>query len=302
MNELFDKLILRIVFALFLCLTLVLYRFAHNLIYPSNKSQLLSKFYPSKNSPESLHFFSRLIGIGIVFSEFSFDLEQGLLNGVIFFLIRACAGFIVYLVSLYTVESIVLYNFDYHDEVIKRKSMAFALIGMAHALGVSFVLKIILSISGMSLIVLLFLWLFALVLLGFATKTFPIMSKLSFNRLLIQRNIAVSVSYLGFFIGWSMVIASSLNIPMEGVKWYSIQVVLKILLSLIMLPIFIRGIKLIFNLHDDLSKLVKEEAQQDNTNVEIGYGIHEGAVFFTACFFTIVVTGKINFETFYPTF
>ncbi|MEC7275585.1 MAG: hypothetical protein VXV96_04625 [Bdellovibrionota bacterium] len=302
MNELFDKLILRMVFALFLCLTLVLYRFVHHLIYPSNKGHIFSKFYPSKNSAESLHFFSRLLGIGIVFSEFHFDLDQGFLFAVIDFLIRAVVGFLVYLVSLYTVESIVLYNFDYHDEIVKRRNMPYALIGIAHALGVSFVLKVILAISGSSLIVLLFLWLFALVLIGFATKTFPVMSKLSFNRLLIQQNLAVAVSYFGFFVGWSLIIASSVNIPMEGIKWYTIQVILKILLSLIMLPIFIKGIKVIFNINDDFGKLVKEENQQDNSSVETGYGIHEGAVFFTACYFTIVITGKINFETFYPTF
>lgn len=302
MNELFDKLILRIVFTVFICLTLVLYRFAHNILYPSNKGNLLQKFYPSKNSAESLHFFARLIGVGIVFSEFNFSLNQGFSIAVLDFFIRAFAGFIVYLVSLYTVESIVLYNFDYHDEVVKRRNLAFSLIGMAHAIGISFILKVILGTAGSSLVVLVFLWLFALVLVGFATKTFPIMSRLSFNRLLIQKNMAVSVSYFGFFIGWSLIIASALNSQLTQIKWYAIQVVLKILLSLIVLPIFIKGIKIIFNLSDDLNLLVKDENLQDNSNVELGYGVYEGAIFFTSCFLTIVITGKINFGTFYPTF
>ncbi|MCR9205171.1 MAG: hypothetical protein NXH75_11365 [Halobacteriovoraceae bacterium] len=302
MNELFDKLILRVVFTIFICLTLVLYRFAHTLLYPSNKGNLLQRFYPSKNSAESLHFFARLIGVGIVFSEFNFSLNQGFGYAVLDFFIRAFAGFLVYLVSLYTIESIVLYNFDYHDEVVKRKNLAFSLIGMAHAIGISFILKVILGTAGSSLVVLVFLWLFALVLVGFATKTFPIMSKLSFNRLLIQKNMALSVSYFGFFIGWSLIIASALNSQLTQIKWYAIQVVLKILLSLIVLPIFIKGIKIIFNLSDDLNLLVKDENLQDNTNVELGYGVYEGAIFFTSCFLTIVITGKINFGTFYPTF
>jgi hypothetical protein len=281
---------------------LVLYRFAHGLLYPSTRGSLLQKFYPSKNSAESLHFFARLVGIGIVYSEFNFNLDQGFLYAVMDFFIRAFAGFVVYLVSLYTVESIVLYNFDYHDEVIKRKSIPFALIGLVHALGISFILKIILQTAGTSLIVLLFLWLFSLVLVGFATKTFPLMSRLSFNRLLIQKSSALSISYFGFFLGWSFIIASALNVPLTQIKWYAIQVVLKILLSLIILPIFIKGIKLIFNLTDDLNTLVKQEEQQDNTNVELGYGIYEGATFFTACFLTIVITGKIDYTNFYPNF
>ena len=302
MNELFDKLILRIVFTAFICLTLFLYRFAHNVLYPSNKGIIFQKFFPSKNSAESVHFFARLIGIGIVFSEFHFSLSEGFFYAVLDFFIRAIAGFLVYLISLYTIESMVLYNFEYHDEIIKRKNMSFALIGLGHAIGVSMVLKIVLKTSESSIVMLLFLWLFALVLIGFATKTFPIMSKLSFNRLLIQKNIAVSISYFGFFLGWSLIISSALNTPLREIKWYAIQVVLKILLSLIILPLFIKGIKFIFNLEDDLFKLVKVEGQQDNTNVELGFGIYEGAIFFCACFLTIVITGRIHFDTFYPTF
>lgn len=302
MNELFDKLILRIVFAVFICLTLILYRFAHNLIYPSNRSTFLQKFYPSKNSAESLHFFARIVGIGIVFSEFNFDLNDGFFYAVFDFFLRAISGFMVYLVSLYTVESIVLYNFDYHDEVIKRKNIPFALIGLVHALGVSFILKVILNVAGSSLVVLLFLWLLALVLVGFATKTFPIMSRLSFNRLLIQKNMSLAISYFGFFIGWSFIIASALNSPLTEIKWYAIQVVLKILLSLIILPIFIKGIKIIFNLTDDLKEIIKDENLQDNSNIELGYGVYEGATFFTACFLTIVITGRVNFSNFYPSF
>lgn len=302
MNELFDKLIMRVVFTIFICLTLILYRFAHLILYPSNKGNLLKKFYPSKNSSESLHFFARLVGLGIVFSEFTFNLNEGFGYAVLDFFIRAFSGFLVYLVSLYTIESIVLYNFDYHDEVIKRKNLAFSLIGLGHAIGISLILKVVLNNASSSLVILLFLWLFALVLVGFATKTFPVMSKLSFNRLLIQKSIPLSVSYLGFFIGWSLVIASALNSQITYIKWYAIQVVLKILLSLIILPIFIKGLKIIFNLSDDLDTLIKEDEQQDHTNVELGYGLYEGAIFFTSCFLTIVITGKINFGTFYPNF
>lgn len=302
MNELFDKLTLRFVFTLFICLMLFLYRYVYYLFYPSIRSQMFRKFTPSKNSAETLHFFSRLIGIGIVFSEYHFSLDQGFIFAVMDFFLQAISGFILYILSLYTVDSIVLYNFEYHDEVVKRKNTSYSLIGLAHALGVAMVLKVILSTSGTSLVMLIFLWLFSLVLIGFATKTFTLMSKLSFNRLLVQKNLAVGISYFGFFLGWSLIIASSLNEPLNEIKWFSIQTILKILLSLIILPVFTWGIKTIFFLEDDLDKLVKSEGQQDNTSVEIGYGVYEGATFFTACFLTIVITGRIHFGEFYPTF
>ncbi len=302
MNELFDKLILRFVFTLFICLILFLYRYVHYLVYPSMRAQMFRKFVPSKNSSETLHFFSRLIGIGIVFSEYHFSLDQGFTFAVMDFFLQAISGFILYIVSLYTIDSIVLYNFEYQDEVVKRKNSSYSLIGLAHALGVSMVLKVILNTSGTSLVMLIFLWLFSLVLIGFATKTFPLMSKLSFNRLLVQKNMAIGISYFGFFMGWSLIIASSLNINLTEIRWFSVQAILKILLSLIILPVFMWGIKMIFFLEDDLSKLVKSEGQQDNSSVEMGYGVYEGATFFTACFLTIVITGRIHFGEFYPTF
>tara|TARA_Y100000780_G_scaffold232562_1_gene266485 strand:- start:206113 stop:206904 length:792 start_codon:yes stop_codon:yes gene_type:complete len=263
---------------------------------------MFRRFTPSKNSAETLHFFSRLIGIGIVFSEYHFSLDQGFGFAVMDFFIQAISGFVLYILSLYTIDSIVLYNFEYQDEVVKRRNSSYSLIGLAHALGVAMVLKVILNTSGTSLVMLIFLWLFALVLIGFATKTFPLMSKLSFNRLLIQKNMAIGISYFGFFMGWSLIIASSLNIALTEIRWFSVQAILKILLSLIILPVFMWGIRMIFFLEDDLQKLAKTEGQQDNSNVEIGYGVYEGATFFTACFLTIVITGRIHFGDFYPTF
>ena len=301
MNELFDKLILRIVFAVFICVVLVLYKYAHRILYPTARQQIFQNFYPSKNSADTLHLFSRLLGVGIIFSEFYFKVSNGFAFATFDFLVRAVIGFAIYLVSIFVIESIVLYNFEYHDEVIKRKNFPYALISLSHALGAAYVLKTILKVASSSMIMLVFLWLFALVLLGFATKTFPIMSKLSFNRLLIQKNLAVAISYMGFFWGWALIISSALNIELIDIKWYSIQVILKILLSLIILPLFIFGIKFLFKLQDDLEKANKGESI-DLNNVEVGYGIFEGVTFFTACFLTIVITGQVHFGTFYPIF
>jgi hypothetical protein len=302
MNELFDKLILRVIFTLFICLTLYLYKYIHALLYPSTQSQLLKNVNPNKNSADSLFFFGRLIGLGILFSEFHFTLDNGILIALTDFLIKASVGFVIYLGSIYVVESIVLYSFEYHDEIIKRKSMPYALIGVGHSIGNAFILKIVLNIANNSLVMLVFLWLFSLVLVGFATKTYNMMSRLSFNALLIQKNMAVAISYFFFYLGWSMVIASALNNPLLQLKEYSIQVILKILLSIIILPIFIYGIKFIFNLHEGHYKDKGSDTIKEVSAVDIGHGIYEGSIFFTACFLTSVITGRIYFSTFYPNF
>lgn len=300
MNEIFDKIILRIIFALFICIMLFIYRYLYHLIHPSAHGQIFHKFLPSKNSAESTHFFSRLIGIAIVFSEFHFNLNHGLSFAIFDFFIQALSGFIIFIVSLYTIDSIVLYNFEYQDEVIKRKNISFSIISLSHSLGISIILKTILTTSGTSLWMLIFLWFLSLVLIGFATKSFPIMSNLSFNRLLIQKNMALAFSYFGFFIGWSLVIASSLNFPISTIQSFGLQAILKLILSLLFLPLFIKGIKIIFYLEDDLHKKAKSESLQSNTNIELGYGIYEGATFLTAFYLSVVITGRIYFGEFYP--
>lgn len=305
MNELFDKLILRFLFTAVLCLSIFLYKYAHGLLYPSARSQMFKKFFPSKNSGDTLHFFSRIVGFGIIFSQFHFNLDNGLTFAITDFFIRSTLIFTLYLGAIYIIESIVLYNFEYQDEILKRKNISYALIAFCHAIGIAHVLKIILKASGSSIVVLFFLWLFSMVLIGFACKTYSLMSKLSFNKLLIQKCLAVGSSYFGFFIGWTLIIGSALDHELDNIKWYTIQVVLKILLSLIILPIFINCLKWIFKLVDDFEEVKKVSVKnggQDYEPIDTGYGIYEGSLFLTSCFLTVVITGQIHFGTFYPIF
>ena len=141
-----------------------------------------------------------------------------------------------------------------------------------------------------------------MVLIGFASKTFPLMSKMSFNRQLIQKSIPLSFSYLGFFWGWVLIITSALDHKLINIKWYGIQVVLKILLSLIVLPIFTKGLKLIFRIYDEKDDKNAQDHSDEVDQVDLGYGVYEGSLFFTSCFLTIVITNRVFFGTFYPTF
>lgn len=301
MNELFDKLILRFVFTLFLCGAIFLYKYAHTFLYPTARNQLFRRFFPSKNSCDTLHLFSRIIGIGIIFSEFYFNMSDGIYLALLDFSVDALIASTLFLGSIYIIESIVLYNFEYNDEITKRKNFAYALVCFAHSLGMAYIVKTVIAVSQTSLVMVFFLWLFAIVLVGFATKSYSLISKLSFNRLMVQKNLAVGASYLGFIWGWSLIIASSLQHELNDIKWYSIQVILKILLSLIIIPFFKKGLVFIFNFQDDLLEK-NSEGKLVNSQAELGYGVYEGAIFFTSCFLTTVITGNIHFGTFYPVF
>ncbi|ATH08962.1 hypothetical protein BIY24_13695 [Halobacteriovorax marinus] len=302
MNELFDKLILRIVFTLFLCGILFLYKYAHSFLYPSSRTQIFKRFFPSKNSADTIHLFSRLIGIGIILSEFYFTMSDKFYLVLIDFFVHATLVSFIYLISIYIIESIVLYNFEYHDEIIKRKNMSYALISFSNAIAVAYILKGVSSVSQSSIIILLFLWLLSMVLLGFSTKSYSLISKLSFNRLLVQKNLAVGISYLGFIWGWALVINASFDHELLNLKWYSIHVILKLILALLIIPIFRSGLIFIFKLQDDFNIANKSKANTNDSSAEIGYGVYEGAIFFTSCFLTTVITGNINFGNFYPVF
>lgn len=302
MNELFDKLILRMVFTFFILGLLYLYKYAHSFLYPSSRQQLFKRFFPIKNSPDTMILLSRVVGIGLIFSQFYFFMSEGFLYALLDFFLEAAIGFIVYLASIYILESIVLFNFEYQDEVLKRKNYAYAIISLAHSLGLAYVLKIVLAVSNHSIIMLIFLWLFSIVLIGFATKSYSIISKLPFNRLLVQKNLGLAFSYLGFLWGWILIISSSINNELIEIRWFSIQVILKIVLSLIFIPIFRKGLQIIFKFHDEIEKEIVIDNKPENLEKTLGYGVYEGSIFFASCFLTTVITGHINFGTFYPVF
>lgn len=301
MNELYDKLIIRIFFTLFICALLYLYKYAHGVLYPSSRQQVFRRFYPAKNSADTIHLFSRIIGIGIIFSQLNFDISNGISHALFIFFLEGVMLFVLYLASLYIMESIVLYNFEYSDEILKRKNYAYALICFAQSTAIGYLLKSLLAAAQGSLIIILFLWLISLVLLGFASKTFSTLSKLSFNRLLVQKNIGVAISYTGFLWGWTLIIASSLQHESTSIYWYSIQIVLTIILSLIIFPLFRMGLLWTFNIQEDYVPQ-NSEHNKDGGYAEIGQGVYEGSLFLTSCFLTMIITGQIQFGNFYPMF
>ena len=88
MNEIFDKLIIRILIAFTLCLIIFIYKYAHVFFYPIAKKQLFKKFYPTRNIADTLHFFSRIIGIGILLSHINLNTEEGILFAFFSFFIN----------------------------------------------------------------------------------------------------------------------------------------------------------------------------------------------------------------------
>lgn len=111
-------------------------------------------------------------------------------------------------------------------------------------------------------------------------------------------NLGVALSYLGFILGLTMIITTSLSRPLEGIESFAIEAFMSIILSLIILPIFTKGFTLIFRI--DHTWTNEDETSERATVAHLGHGIYEGALFFTSFYLTGSITGHINFGPFYP--
>ena len=296
MNEILDKLIIRLLFTCFICLALFLYKYAHVLFYPSGKKQILKKIYPSENSADTLHVFARLIGICLILSSFEFNEYQGILLSTVHFFVWGSISIGLYLLSIYLIESIVLYNFEYQDEVLKRRNMAYSMVSFSNSIGLAYIIRTILTESESSIVILLILWLFALVIFGFATKLYKVISKLAFNKLMIQKSMGLALSYSGFILGCTIIITTCFDQEHHDITTYIFEVITKTLLGLLVFPLFRFGIIQIFRIQDD----IEEQANNDIPN--LGYGVYECCVYLACSLLTSIIIGQIHFGTIYPFF
>ncbi len=294
-----DKLIIRIIFCLIIIGILIVYKYAHRFLYPSAKEQLFKKFYPSVNSADTLHLISRILGFSIIFTYLNINLSNGMLLAVADTIFQGLLILVLYLVSLFIGESITLYNFTYEDEISKRKNLSYGVVSFSLSISIALILRVVLDTSNHSLILLLFLWLFAIVLFGFCIKLYKYFSKLSFNKLVTQKNMALAFSFSGYILGSALLINSSMSRLIYTIPDYMQLVFLKILLTLILFPLFLYGIKRVFLLQDE-SKAGETVLNPDNP--EIGYGIYEGSLFLSTALLTVVVSGQILFGVFYPVY
>lgn len=288
MNMLIDQLSIRLVFALFICLLLFIYKHIHNFCYPSVRKQLFNKIIPTVNSADSLHLFSRIIAIGIIFSGFEFHKGTGLYFMLVDFFVIGLINFVLFLLSLYIMESIVLYNFEYHEEVIKQKNMCYSTIVFIIAISVSMIMRSVNIYSNGKIIALFALWLLAMVLLGGATKIFKFISKVDFNESLRKKSMALALSYGGFLLGCAVVIMTTLGQEYTNVASFSVRVFLRVVLAIIIFPIFRIGLQKVFSLNGI------SQGSESNVN-DLGYGIYDGTCFFTSCFFTSLAIGPMYF-------
>lgn len=296
MNEIFDKLLIRVLFTIFICIAFMAYKYAHAFIYRKQRKQILKTLHPADNPIFTIHTFSRLLGIAVIFSSFEFKEYMGVLISTLHFFTWSLLGIVIYLISIFIIESIIFYNFEYKDEVLKKKNISYGLISATNAICLAFIIRCVFKESDHSIIILTILWLASMVLIGAGIKLFKYVSVFSFNSLMIQKSICIGIAFSGFLIGNTVIISSALVNEHYQIVSYLIQILLKTLLAILIMPLFRLGLHSLFK--------IKEEASISNLDEleKIGHSTYEGAVYITSCMLTSIVVGQIHFGTIYPFF
>ena len=296
MNDILDVILIRILFILIIVGLIFLYKYAHFFLYPTSKQQIFKRFFPSQNPAETILLFSRILGLGLIFSKFNIFLNQGFYFAAFDFILSSSITFALYLLSIYVLESIVLSNFEYLEEINRKINFPYALVSASFSIGLPIIFRSYLRHSvydySHNIIYIIFMWSFTIVLLGFAVKSYPLVSKLNFETLLDKKSMALGLSYFGFFMAWTIIIASALDQPIQDIKKYGFNLILRMILSLLIFPLFKTILKFIYQIQDDLEN---KNFETKSDLPSFGYGIYEGIMFLTSAYMTTLVTSNIIF-------
>ena len=295
MTELLDKIIIRFFFILLTCLVLMAYRYAHGLFYTPSRSSTLRRFFPTNNASDTIHLFARILGVVIIFHNLTINMAYGIWWASFNFCCEGILVFFLYLGSIYIIEGISLYDFEYSAEITERKNFAYATVSGMQAIAVAIVLTSIFKAAQHSLTLLFILWPFSLVLLGITTKLFKYVSQLSFAKMIIQGKMAIALSYGGYIWGWSFLIAAAFRNNGSAIQWYAGHIILRLLLSTIIFPLIRQGLVMVFRIQNDY----QPGSASDTPERELGQGIYEGLLCLASCIITAIITDNIEFDPFY---
>lgn len=306
MTELLDKLVLRLIFAICVCLVLWIYKQTYLALPKFSKGPLsLSPTTPPRNSAELMHILSRVIGLTVVFSGLSLDFKYGIWYGLLELTLKTLIVSLIQFISLYLMESIALFNLDYQEEILRKKNDCLGFMIFVQSLCVATLLRNLISNRPFNLMFILFFWPFSLLLLGLGMKGFRFLSKQSLTNLIARKNYAIILSYIGHLSGFTFILSVALDHPFHSLERYILEIVLNLTLAVIIFPIFLKILKKIFSpMTEEIQTGIKNTSifsdQQDLKNFSIGQGLYEGGIFFTAYLLTGLINNQVNFDSLYP--
>ena len=113
---------------------------------------------------------------------------------------------------------------------------------------------------------------------------------------MIQKNLGLGVAYSGFLFGNTIILMASFSHEHHDISSYMVQVILKVLLGVLVLPIFRYGITYIFQIQEEGISTTKDET------LHLGHGIYFATTYITGALLSSIIIGQIHFGTIYPFF
>lgn len=267
-----------------------IYKNIHVFLFPNPRSKFLSLRFKPVNIADLIHLFSRFVGIILVYSKIY------TIGSAEEFIAWAAIGFVLYLFSLFISENIIFFNFNYHDEVFRNPNYAYVMVSFVNSICQGFIISKILEISDGSIMNLTVFWLQSLVIYGVSTRLFKYISPLSFNSLLIQKNIGLAIAFSGFLLGNTVILISALTIENFDLVDFIVQVLLKVNLGILIMPLFYYSLSYIFKI------TIKVETKSSDQTAHLGQGIYGCSLYLVGAYLTSVIVAQIHFGTIYPFF
>jgi len=291
MEEILDRFLIRIIFALFCCVLLYAYKYIHFLFYRKSIKQVKNEFNLLENPSDTLHFLSRILGMVIIFSFVEFNRFLSIEVSLSHLSLVSLTIMVCYLCSLIIIEAIVLHKFNYRTEILKKQNFSYAIIAFSLNISTAFMIKTILLHSQNSAMIFLTLWLFGMCLLGLTARLFTFYSRFQFNRSISQKNIGVAISFVFYIFAGTYLLSKSFDQPHIEKYQYMLRIFFKVFLSILIVPVFLYAIKFIFALR------IKEKSGNDymiDQEKSIAFGLSEGLTFLISAIMTGWIVYNIN--------
>lgn len=294
MKHIVDTFLIKIVFLFVIVSFLYLYKKIHLLLIPKDLRSLHENFTPEKNYADTLLICSRLISIGIVLSPLTINFYSDLFLNLLHFISWSIISTCTYAASLYVIEGIILYPFEYAEEIHNKKNIAYTIISSTLSLACAFLIRSAVIATSFNFLLVAITYLLLLVIFITLLKMYPFISVFNLKESLKTRDLSAALSFSGYIIGIIILCITAQENPLGNYQHQLLQITTQIILAVLLFPIFKFGINKVFKIKRSDAFLTEEK--------RLGYGISEGAIFCLSSLFTSILIPSIKVTSAFPIF
>jgi len=296
MEEIFDHLLVRVLFALVVCGIIWSTKYLHRVFYPEVNTSVSRVFNPLENSANTIHYLARIIGVSIVISALETHIYENLFYSLFNFTMWSLVASALYLLSVFIMEGILFNRFDYKIEILKKNNISYAVITAATSISIAQLINNNLKIAENSLTIVIILWLFCIVCFGLAGKCFYFFSHFSLKQQLNPKEMGIAISFSTYLLCVAILLSKSMvQREMEITNYFS-NVLLNLLMIGIFIPIFYGGVKFAYLYKKKMTILLYDRQIQGNESISLG--VTEGALFLLITMMVYVTIFGVNIYSF----